>query len=159
MKLISHSRTLLATALLLVAAHAPAAMAQTAERILKVTVDRAKVVRISRAAETIVIGNPGIVDATLQDARTLILTGRSFGVTNLIVMDAEGDPVVDETIVVQGHETNTVRIYRRAVRETLACSPICQPTLTIGDDANRFNVAQSQINARNQLSLRSAPRQ
>lgn len=119
---------------------------------LIVTIDRAKVVRIAKSADTIIIGNPAIVNATIQDSRTLVLTGRSFGVTNLIVLDANGDAVVDETVVVQGHETNTVRIYRRAVRETLACSPVCEPTLTIGDDKKLFEDAGAQITTRNGLS-------
>ena len=120
--------------------------------VLKVIVDRAKVVRINRPADTIIIGNPAIVDATIQDSQTLVLTGRSFGVTNLIVMDVDGEPIVDETIIVQAHEQNTVRIYRRASRQTLACSPVCEPTLTIGDNSETFGGALGQINSRNQLS-------
>jgi Flp pilus assembly secretin CpaC len=117
-----------------------------------VTIDRAKVLRISRPADTIIIGNPSIADATIQDPQTLVLTGRSFGVTNIVILDADGEPIVDETIVVQGHESNTVRIYRRAVRETLACSPVCEPTLTIGDNNETFQAAATQIKERNALS-------
>jgi Flp pilus assembly secretin CpaC len=117
-----------------------------------VTVDRARVFRVSRPAATVIIGNPSIADATVEDERTLVLTGRSFGVTNLIILDIEGNPIVDQTLVVKGHETNTVRIYRRSSRETLACAPVCEPTLTIGDDANAFAFANTQIRARNELS-------
>ena len=126
--------------------------AESEPTAMKVIVDRAKVVRISRPADTVIIGNPSIVDATVQDSQTLVLTGRSFGVTNLIVLDSNGEAFVDETVVVQAHETNTVRIYRRAMRETLACSPVCEPTLTIGDTPDTFNNSLSQINSRNQLS-------
>ncbi len=117
-----------------------------------VTVDRAKVFRISAPAATVIIGNPSIADATVEDDVTLVLTGRSFGVTNLIVLDRQGNPIVDETVVVRGHEENTVRIYRRDERVTLACAPVCEPTLTIGDNADVFSYAQQQITARNSLS-------
>lgn len=117
-----------------------------------VTVDRARVFRVSRPAATVIIGNPSIADATIEDEKTLVLTGRSFGVTNLIILDADGNPIVDQTLVVRGHETNTVRIYRRANRETLACAPVCEPTLTIGDNSETFAYANEQIKARNQLS-------
>ncbi len=117
-----------------------------------VTVDQAKVFRISRPAATIIVGNPAIVDATIEDEQTLVLTGRSFGVTNLIVLDIKGDAVIDQPVVVRGSETNTVRIYRRNSRETLACAPVCEPTLTIGDDNTAFNFASGQIQTRNQLS-------
>lgn len=121
-----------------------------------VTVDRAKVFKVSRPASTIIVGNPAIVDATIEDDQTLILTGRSFGVTNLIILDHNGDAVVDKTVVVRGHETNTVRIYRRDSRETLACAPVCEPTLTIGDDEEAFTFANQQIQARNSLSTQSS---
>lgn len=117
-----------------------------------VTVDRAKVFRISRPAATVIIGNPAIADATVEDDVTLVLTGRSFGVTNLIVIDRDGNPIVDETVVVRGHEENTVRIYRQDQRVTMACAPVCEPTLTIGDNAEGFDYAQGQIVARNALS-------
>lgn len=117
-----------------------------------VTVDRAKVFRVSRPASTVIIGNPSIVDATIQDDVTLVLTGKSFGVTNLIILDQYGEPIVDETVVVKGHDTNTIRIYRMAQRETLACAPVCEPTLTIGDNNATFDFAKEQITARNALS-------
>ena len=117
-----------------------------------VTVDRAKIFRIARPAGTVIIGNPAIADATIEDERTLILTGRSFGVTNIIILDRDGEPIVDNTIVVRSHETNTVRIYRRSSRETYACAPVCEPTLTIGDNQQTFSFANQQIRARNALN-------
>lgn len=122
-----------------------------------VTVDQAKVFRISRPAATIIIGNPSIVDATVEDDQTLVLTGRSFGVTNLIILDENGDAVIDQAVVVRGSETNTVRIYRGGDnRETLACAPVCEATVTIGDNAGTFESAQEQITQRNALSEASA---
>ena len=141
----------LAGSLLTAAVVSAQAETNVAEPVV-VTVDRAKVFRISRPAATVIIGNPSIADATVEDDVTLVLTGRSFGVTNLIVLDHDGEPIVDETVVVRGHEANTVRIYRREERVTLACAPICEPTLTIGDSADRFQFAQQQITARNSLS-------
>ena len=121
-----------------------------------VTVDRAKIFRISRPASTVIIGNPSIADATIEDERTLVLTGRSFGVTNIIILDEQGDPIVDKTIVVRSHEANTVRIYRRSSRETYACAPVCEPTLTIGDNQDVFAYANEQIKARNALNEQNA---
>ena len=129
-----------------------AAESQESSSALKVVIDRAKVVRIAKPADTIIIGNPSIVDATIQDSRTIVLTGRNFGVTNLIVLDADGDAIVDETVIVKGHETNTVRIYRQSIRETLACSPVCENTLTIGDNADQFEIVRKQISQRNGLA-------
>jgi hypothetical protein len=152
-KFLSRRQKSISAAILMLAASAGLATsnAQAGDAVI-VTIDRAKVLRISRPADTIIIGNPAIADATIQDQRTLVLTGRSFGVTNIVILDSDGEPIVDETIVVQGNETNTVPIYRRSVRETLACSPVCEPTLTIGDDTKAFEAASGQIKQRNSLS-------
>lgn len=118
-----------------------------------VTVDQAKVFRVSRPAATIIIGNPSIVDATIEDEQTLVLTGRSFGVTNLIILDEAGDAIIDQAVVVRSSETNTVRIYRGGSnRETLACAPVCEATVTIGDNNNTFENSATQITRRNALS-------
>ncbi len=150
--------TLLAAGLILSGINSSTAAnaGDTPEESVIVTVDQAKVFRISRPAATVIIGNPAIVDGTIEDAQTLVLTGRSFGVTNLIILDEAGDAIVDRTVVVRGHEANTVRVYRRSSRETLACAPVCEPTLTIGDDNESFTYASEQIQARNSLSEASA---
>jgi len=136
--------------------HADTSTNTDSEKVI-VTVDQAKVFRISRPAATIIIGNPSIVDATIEDEQTLVLTGRSFGVTNLIILDEHGDAVIDQAVVVRGSETNTVRIYRGgASRETLACAPVCESTVTIGDNAVTFNSASEQITSRNALSAGSS---
>ena len=123
------------------------------ERVsLKVTIDRAKVIRIAKTADTIIIGNPAIVDATIQDGKTIVLTGRAFGVTNLIVLDQDGEPIVDELIVVEGPTHKTVRIYRQAQRETMACDPVCEPTLTLGDNQTSFESISSQMSTRNKAA-------
>lgn len=131
--------------------HAAGIMKNLTDAVV-VTVDQAKVFRVSRPAATVIIGNPAIVDGTVEDDQTIILTGRSFGVTNLIVLDQNGDSIVDRQVVVQGSEVNTVRVYRRSVRETLACAPVCEVTLTIGDNAVKFESSAEQIELRNGFS-------
>lgn len=91
-----------------------------------VIMNEAKIIKLARAADTVVIGNPEIADATVQDATTLILTGRGFGVTNLVVMDVNGDPFVDEQITVSRQAADSVRVYRRSDIQTLSCTPYCE---------------------------------
>lgn len=133
------------------AAQSPA-HAQAAGPGLTVSVDQARILRIEHAAETIIVGNPGIVDVAIHDASTLILTGRSFGVTNIVVLDAEGETVIDESVTVNALETASVRIYRQAQRTTYACSPNCQPTVTVGDAGFGFENAAAQFSTRESLA-------
>lgn len=116
-----------------------------ADEPLAVTIDRAKVMHISRPADTVIIGNPAIADATIQDKQTLIITGRSFGTTNLIVLDSDGQPIADEVLMVQASDDRVVTIYKRAARETLSCTPDCAPALAIGDQNDSFDSVKKQI--------------
>jgi hypothetical protein len=112
---------------------------------ISVMIDRAKVMRISRPADTVIIGNPAIADASIQDNKTLIITGRSFGTTNLIVLDAQGQPIADELLTVAAPDDSLVTVYKRADRQTLSCNPECGPTLAIGDTPGAFGTVKSQI--------------
>jgi hypothetical protein len=116
-----------------------------AAETLQVVVDHATVLRIERPADVIIIGNPAIADATIQDSQTLIITGRSFGTTNLIVLDAAGATVANQVVTVGPQDENVVIIYRRASRETLSCTPECSPTLAMGDNQASFDSVSQQI--------------
>lgn len=93
---------------------------------IQVTMNQAKIVKLARAADTIVIGNPLIADASVQDATTVVLTGKGFGVTNLVILDASGAPIVDQQVVVTRSTASSVRIYRRANVQTMSCTPFCE---------------------------------
>jgi Flp pilus assembly secretin CpaC len=114
---------------------------------IAVSVDRAKVMRISRPADVVIVGNPAIADATVQDNQTLIITGKSFGTTNLIVLDAMGQSIADSIVTVTQPDDGLVTVYRRASRQTLSCTPDCSPTLAIGDNSSAFDAVNSQISA------------
>ncbi len=93
---------------------------------IEVTMHQARIVKLTRAADTIIVGNPMIADASVQDAQTIVLTGKGFGVTNMVVLDAAGVPIVDEQVTVVRQTAQSVRIYRRAAIQTLSCTPYCE---------------------------------
>jgi Flp pilus assembly secretin CpaC len=107
---------------------------------IDVVMNQAKIVRLSRAADTIVIGNPAIADAAVQDATTIVLTGKGFGVTNLVVLDKDGSPIVDEQVTVGRDEASSVRIYRRADIQTMSCTPYCESSYK--SEAERVSEAE-----------------
>lgn len=113
------------------------ALAETGEPI-SVKVNMARILRISAPAATVIIGNPGVADITIQDPQTLVLTGKSYGQTNLIVLDSAGNPVADTIVSVVQGQSDLVTVYLGTARTTLSCEPICQPTIMLGDD-NQFS--------------------
>ena len=56
----------------------------------------------------------------------MVLTGRGFGVTNLVILDETGAPIIDEQVTVSRSTAATLRIYRRASVQTLSCTPYCE---------------------------------
>src|SRR6218665_2683569 len=81
---------------------------------VSVKVNMARILRIDTPASTVIIGNPGVADVTIQDPQTLVLTGKSYGQTNLIVLDSKGNPIADTMIVVTQELADVVTIYNGA---------------------------------------------
>lgn len=137
-----------ATALLLTATLAAPmpALAQDGAPI-NVNVNMARILRISAPAATVIVGNPGIADVTIQDPQTLILTGKSYGQTNLIVLDSRGEPVADTLVEVVQMSAGIMTVYQGQSRTTLSCAPTCQPVVMMGDDTGYSGrvLASSQL--------------
>ncbi|WP_422646722.1 pilus assembly protein N-terminal domain-containing protein [Agrobacterium tumefaciens] len=96
------------------------------EDMLRVSMNHARVLRLDRPVSKVIVGNSKVADATVADATTIVLTGRSFGTTNLVLLDADGNPIVDERILVSIDEGNTVRVFRQTERTVLSCTPNCE---------------------------------
>lgn len=123
---------------------------------ISVVLDRAKVMRVSRPADIVIVGNPAIADATIQDSQTLIITGHSFGTTNLIVLDSAGQVIADEILTVAPQNDTMVTVYRRASRQTFSCTPDCSPVLAVGDNVTSFDAVNSQIQTQTGMSTTAA---
>jgi hypothetical protein len=145
-------RLAVVAALLAVAVH-PAAAAET---VVDVLIDQATLVRLERPAAEIVVGNPSIADVSVQSGKVLVVTGKSFGETNLIVMDADGKVFVNRRLVVQEPRSGLVTLYRGSARQTLHCAPYCTPPLVIGDSADAFGSVASQITTKQSISQSAA---
>ncbi len=112
---------------LLLGAGASSGFAADPKGEVDVQVNMARILRLPSAASTVVIGNPAIADATIQDPETIVLTGKTFGHTNLIALDAVGNPIADLQIEVVAQQSNLVLIYNGTRRNTVSCTPECGP--------------------------------
>ena len=68
---------------------------------VSVALDRAKMIKVPDGTQTMIVGNPLVADVTLLKGNgTMVLTGRSFGTTNLILLDATGTPIAESIVEV-----------------------------------------------------------
>ncbi|MDK1492376.1 pilus assembly protein N-terminal domain-containing protein [Sinorhizobium sp. 7-81] len=100
--------------------------ARAEDDMMRVYMDHARVLKLDRPVSKVIIGNSEVADATVADAKTIVLTGRNFGTTNLVILDQDGNAIVDERILVSIDEGNTVRVYKQTSRTVLSCTPNCE---------------------------------
>jgi Flp pilus assembly secretin CpaC len=116
---------------------------------LVVQIDHARPIKIPAGAQTLIIGNPMIADVTmLKQGGIMVVTGKGFGETNFIALDASGNPVAESMIQVVSSE-GTLVVQRGLERQSYSCAPRCQPTLRLGDDPKYFSEVSAQVQAHN----------
>lgn len=94
--------------------------------ILRVYMNNARVLKLDRPVSKVIIGNSEVADATVADAKTIVVTGRSYGSTNIVLLDSDGNALLDERIIVSIDESNTVRLFKSTARTVLSCTPNCE---------------------------------
>ena len=140
---------LLVLACALVAAVMIAARPATAADTIAVYVDQARIVKMPERTATIVVGNPLIADISLLAGGIMVVTGKGYGATNLVVLDRGGNVLREWLVQVRGPGDEVVVVYRSMERETLTCAPECQPRITLGDSPNFFTPTLTQTGTRN----------
>jgi Flp pilus assembly secretin CpaC len=108
--------------------------------------------KLPEKVSTIVVGNPLIADVAVQSGGLVVVTGKGYGTTNLIVLDRAGSVLMERSIVVRGASQNTVAVFRGMERETYSCTPLCERRITLGDSAAYFAATSTQTDARNNQS-------
>lgn len=150
----SHRKTsrgvALAASTLFAMAAAVAGGASAADLI--VCYDQSQLLRLPRPVASVIIGNPSIADVTVQGGNLLVVTGKTFGVTNIIALDAERNIIQDQRVVVQRDDVRTVNLTKGGLRQSYSCTPNCSPTLTIGDDTAYFDMIQKHASAKTKFS-------
>jgi hypothetical protein len=133
-------------AAIMVALIAP--VAANAAELITVQLDRARIAQLPARVSTIVVGNPLIADVSLQAGGLMILTGKGYGVTNLVALDREGTVLSELLIQVQGATDGVVIVYRGDARESYICTPNCEPRIALGDTAAYFDTVIGQAGTR-----------
>jgi Flp pilus assembly secretin CpaC len=144
-------RSGLAACALIISA-AAAVGAPASDDILRITVDQAQIAKLPANTATVIIGNPAIADImSLKNGAGMVVTGKGYGRTNLIALDANGN-LLDEKEIHVEPTRNVLVVQRGDVRESYSCDPHCMPTAVLGDDTKIFGDVSGQVVAHDQLA-------
>lgn len=119
---------------------------------LIVRYDQSQLLRLPRPAAEIIIGNPSIADVALQGGNLLVVTGKTFGITNVIALDAERNVIQDQRVLVERDDRRVVTLMKGTQRSTFSCTPSCAPNLVGGDGKEFFDAVLTHNTSKSRFS-------
>jgi len=134
------------------------AMATPARAIdtISVAMDQATITNMPESVSTLVIGNPIIADVTVRPGGLIVITGKAYGVTNLIALDPSGAVLSERFVEVTGPRDDVVTVYRGINRESYSCAPQCSPRIVLGDTPQYFGQTMGQSSDRTKEAIGQA---
>lgn len=126
---------------------------------VSVVMDQALVVRAPEKIRTMILGNPSIADISSEGKGMLVITGKSYGSTNLVLIDEDGRVAGETLIHVGPARAGVVTVQKGDVKEAYSCTPKCMPMALVGTTQSFFSEASTQAQQRygQQASGQSAP--
>jgi Flp pilus assembly secretin CpaC len=143
-------RALAAAAIAAISALA-ATPTQAAEDLI-VKYDQSQLLRLPKPAAEIIIGNPSIADVAIQSGNLLVVTGKSFGITNIIALDADRNVIQDQRVLVKRDEGKVINLLRGTERQSYNCTPQCNPSITVGDEKKYFDAIRGASQNKKEFS-------
>ena len=119
---------------------------------LTVEAGKAKAVKLKANADSVIIGNPNVADVAVHDDKLLFVTGKSFGTTNLMIFDKDGNTLHSSDVVVTANTNTWVSVKRAGANYTYDCSPSCRPTLAAGDEQQHYANVGEQLLLQKELN-------
>lgn len=114
----------------IVAAAVLMAVPAVAQSRLSVEIDQTQRIQLRGPAGSVIVGNPQIADVTVVDSNTLYVTGKGYGVTEVVAVDTIGRTVFQsQVIVTAGDGSGRVRMWRGAQATEMACASSCSPSV------------------------------
>ena len=116
--------------------------------VVSVVMDQALVVRAPKEVKTMILGNPTIADIASEGQGVLVVTGKAYGSTNLVLVDENGRVLGESLIQVLPPRAGIVTVQKGDTKEAYSCTPRCMPTSYVGTSSSFFSEASSQAQQR-----------
>jgi Pilus formation protein N terminal region len=100
-------------AILAVSALVMCAPTARAQETIELSPGIVKLLRFDRPVGTVAVGNPAVADTFAPNDRAILLTGKTIGSTNLIVLDDGGRDLFSAAVIVSRTEFGRVTIHSK----------------------------------------------
>jgi Flp pilus assembly secretin CpaC len=81
---------------------------------------------VGGSAANVVVANPAIADVTVVDAHSVIILGKGYGTTQIMVLDSTGRLLMDSIVTVNAPSEGQMTVYRGPTAQQYDCSPRCE---------------------------------
>jgi Flp pilus assembly secretin CpaC len=112
-------------------------------------VDQARPINLKQSATGVVVGNAGIADVIVHDAHTIIVMGKSVGITNILVLGEKGRTLYSANVSVSmGDASNTLTVQKGSEIETKLCADRCIDIVHPEETSSKLTDAATRIRTR-----------
>jgi hypothetical protein len=143
--------------ILAVLALAGFALPAEAQQSISVALDQTQTLTFPAGIAAINVGNPAIADITPIDSRHYFILGKSYGATNVVAVNKDGETIANIHVSVLNGQQATVTLQRGTQRTTYNCTASrCEAAPQPGDGKDSFDTASAQINSHQQAAKGAA---
>ena len=89
--------------------------ASRADETIELSPGLVRLLRFDRPVGTVAVGNPAVADTFAPNDRAILITGKTIGSTNLIVLDDGGRDLFSAAVIVSRSEFGRVTIHSKGL--------------------------------------------
>jgi hypothetical protein len=104
-------------------------------------------VPLTGTAANVVIANPSVVDVAMIDTHSVVVIGKGYGVTEILVTDHAGRTLMDRRVAVVGPEQARVTLFHGPQAIEFDCTSRCESLSATQEESVNNNAAAQQPQA------------
>ena len=121
-----------------------------------VNIDEVRLVTLKGPAHSFVVGNSYVADISVQDSNTVVVLGKTFGSTNVLVLNETGDVIENITIRVSTAQKGKLTLARGTAQASYSCAQRCERELMPGDQPEVFSLVEQQFSSKVDVATEAA---
>ncbi|HLK23330.1 MAG TPA: pilus assembly protein N-terminal domain-containing protein [Caulobacteraceae bacterium] len=97
---------------------------------LTLEVSRSRRLVLPGVASTVSIADPAIVDVAILDSHSIVVVGKAFGVTDIVITDHSGRLLMNSRVSVVPMDTQRLTVIRGPAAADYVCVSRCSPAVS-----------------------------